>query len=170
MEHFLKYFLWFVEFVTCFLLVGVILLQKPRSHGAGMAFGAGVGESLFGAQTGNVLTKTTVILAIVFLANTTLLYMLGFRIQRSGRASVVDKVPARTAPARPGPSGGAEQPPLVPGPAGAETQPLVPAAPAGSAGPVTPVPSIPPAPAAPIEMPAIPAPAGGATPPPAPNK
>jgi protein translocase SecG subunit len=42
----------------------------------GMAFGAGVGESLFGAQVGNVLTRITIILGIVFLVNTTLLGLL----------------------------------------------------------------------------------------------
>jgi preprotein translocase subunit SecG len=73
----LTYLLVFVEVVCSLLLVGVILLQKTKGQGVGMAFGAGMGESLFGSQVGNVLTRTTVILAIVFLVNTTLLAVVG---------------------------------------------------------------------------------------------
>jgi preprotein translocase subunit SecG len=41
-----------------------------------MAFGAGAGESLFGARAGNVLSKATVTLGIVFMANTLVLGVL----------------------------------------------------------------------------------------------
>ena len=53
-------FLYFVEVVVCFLLGGVILLQKPKDGGMGGIIGGGMGEALFGAQMGNVLTKTTI--------------------------------------------------------------------------------------------------------------
>jgi preprotein translocase subunit SecG len=62
-----------VEVLSCFLLIGLILLQKSKSEGLGMAFGAGAGESLFGARAGNVLSKATVFLGIVFMANSLLL-------------------------------------------------------------------------------------------------
>lgn len=65
-----------VEIITALLLIGVILIQRTKGQGMGMAFGAGVGESLFGAQVGNVLTKITIILGVVFLVNTTLLGLL----------------------------------------------------------------------------------------------
>ena len=65
-----------VEIVTCLLLIGVILLQKTKSEGLGLAFGSGMGETLFGSRAGNVLTKITVILGLVFLANTAFLGML----------------------------------------------------------------------------------------------
>ena len=58
-----------IEVVTALLLVGIILLQKSKGEGLGLAFGAGAGESLFGARAGNVLTRATVILGIVFMAN-----------------------------------------------------------------------------------------------------
>lgn len=92
----LRYFLLVIEAVCCLLLIGVILLQRSKGQGLGLAFGAGVGESLFGAQLGNVLTKTTVILAIIFLVNTTILSLLGF-----GRRpkSVADTIPATAPPA-----------------------------------------------------------------------
>lgn len=88
----LTYLLVFVEILTCFLLIGVILLQRSRSGGgAGMAFGAGMGESLFGAQAGNVLTKTTVVLGVIFLVNTTVLAMIG-AVDREH--SVADRLPS----------------------------------------------------------------------------
>ena len=66
-------FLYVLEVVVCFLLGGVILLQKPKEGGLGVSFGGGMGEALFGAQMGNVLTKGTIILGTVFLLNTLLL-------------------------------------------------------------------------------------------------
>lgn len=63
-----------------------------------MAFGAGMGETLFGSHIGNVLTKTTIILGIVFLVNTTVLAILGSK-SNSGISSVTDSVPVAAAPA-----------------------------------------------------------------------
>lgn len=85
----LRYLLLFVEVLVCFLLIGAILLQKSKSQGAGMMFGSGVGESLFGGQVGNVLTKVTVILAAIFLLTTTALAFLG---ANRSRASIVDGI------------------------------------------------------------------------------
>jgi preprotein translocase subunit SecG len=73
---FLKTLFIVVEVLCSLLLIGIILLQKSKSEGLGMAFGAGAGESLFGARAGNVLSKATVVLGIVFLANTLLLGVL----------------------------------------------------------------------------------------------
>jgi preprotein translocase subunit SecG len=41
------------------LMVLVILMQRPKSEGLGAAFGGGVTENIFGAQTTNVLVKFT---------------------------------------------------------------------------------------------------------------
>jgi len=73
---FLKTLLIVVEVLSCLLLIGLILLQKSKSEGLGLAFGAGAGESLFGARAGNVLSKATVIIGIAFLANTLVLGVL----------------------------------------------------------------------------------------------
>lgn len=94
----IKYLLVTVEIVACVLLIGVILIQRSKSQGMGMAFGAGMGEALFGAQVGNVLTRTTVILAIIFLVNTTLLAILGSARRSSSVADAYDGVPAGPAP------------------------------------------------------------------------
>ena len=57
------------EAFVCFLLIGIVLLQKSTGDGNGLSFGSGA-ESVFGAQTGNVLTRSTVVLAVLFLVNT----------------------------------------------------------------------------------------------------
>ena len=62
--------------ISSLLLIGVILLQRSKGEGLGLAFGASTGESLFGARAGNVLTKITVILGIVFMASALLLGVL----------------------------------------------------------------------------------------------
>jgi preprotein translocase subunit SecG len=48
------------------LMLLVILMQRPKSEGLGAAFGGGVTENIFGAQTTNVLTKITGWLAAFF--------------------------------------------------------------------------------------------------------
>jgi preprotein translocase subunit SecG len=88
---FVKGFLVVVEVLSCLLLLGVILLQKSKGQGVGLAFGAAMGETLFGARAGNVLTRATVVLAIVFLVNTALLAMVGSRARGAGD-SVTDAV------------------------------------------------------------------------------
>lgn len=93
--QFLVYFLYALELVLCLLLAVVILLQKPKEGGLGVSFGGGMGEALFGAQMGNVLTKTTVILGAAFLLNTLILSGLTSRAIDSRMERV------RSAPAAP---------------------------------------------------------------------
>ena len=69
-------------------LIGLILLQKSKDGGLGLAFGSGSNDSLFGARAGNVLTKVTVGIGIVFLVNTLILGML---FAGSANTSLVDK-------------------------------------------------------------------------------
>src|SRR6266853_1191021 len=52
------------------LMVLVILMQRPKSEGLGAAFGGGVTENIFGAQTTNVLVKFTGWLTVIFFALT----------------------------------------------------------------------------------------------------
>jgi len=67
------YLLIVVEVLVGLMLIGVILLQRSKDQGLGLAFGAGMGESLFGSQAVNVLVRITVILAAVFFLNTMVL-------------------------------------------------------------------------------------------------
>ena len=53
--------------VDCLILVLLVLMQLPKKEaGAGLAFGAGATDALFGAGSGNFLTKATKYSAIVF--------------------------------------------------------------------------------------------------------
>ena len=63
------------EAIVCFLLIGIVLIQKSTGDGNGLSFGSGA-ESVFGAQTGNILTRGTVVLAVLFLVNTLVLCIL----------------------------------------------------------------------------------------------
>ena len=65
-----------LEAACCLALIGLVLLQKSKSEGLGMAFGGGGNDSLLGARAGNVLTKATVIIGCLFLVNTLILGML----------------------------------------------------------------------------------------------
>lgn len=139
---FLLYLLAFVEMLISFLLISTILIQKTKAQGAGLAFGASMGESLFGSQAGNFLTRTTVVLAILFLLNTIALGMIGVRRTSN---SVVDRVaPAKEAvtPApKPQPAAPAPAPAAAPD-FGAPVQAPAPAA-AAPVAPVTPPPAAP---------------------------
>lgn len=59
--------------LVCLLIVFVVLMQRPRSEGLGAAFGGGVTDNIFGAQTTHVLAKVTTWLAVAFFAITLLL-------------------------------------------------------------------------------------------------
>jgi preprotein translocase subunit SecG len=55
-----------LEVIVALLMMLVILMQRPKSEGLGAAFGGGVTENIFGAQTTNVLTSVTTWLATIF--------------------------------------------------------------------------------------------------------
>src|SRR4029077_15777148 len=48
-----------IDMLVAVLMTFVILMQRPKSEGLGAAFGGGVTENIFGAQTTNVLVKFT---------------------------------------------------------------------------------------------------------------
>ena len=55
-------------------LIGFVLIQHGKGADAGAAFGSGASATVFGSQgSGNFLTKTTTVLAFIFLANSLLL-------------------------------------------------------------------------------------------------
>ena len=57
-----------VLLLDCFVLVLLVLIQLPKKEaGAGIAFGAGTADALFGAGSGNALTKITKYAATIFL-------------------------------------------------------------------------------------------------------
>ena len=52
--------------VSALLLMAVVLIQDDQGGGIGAMFGGGSGTP-FGARTGNVLTRLTTVLAVIFL-------------------------------------------------------------------------------------------------------
>ena len=65
-----------IHVLVCLLMVGVVLMQRPKNEGLGAAFGGGMTENIFGAQTTHVLQKFTVWLGIFFFVITLILAML----------------------------------------------------------------------------------------------
>ena len=64
---FLIGFLTFILIVDCLLLILLVLIQLPKKEaGAGLAFGGSATDALFGAGTGNVLTKVTKYATVAF--------------------------------------------------------------------------------------------------------
>lgn len=103
MEIFIRLLMGF-EAVVCLLLIGIVLIQRSKGQGMGLNFGGGA-EAVFGAQMGNVLTRTTVILGIIFIVNTTLLVILRPAAKSASIAEQVTpiappptEVPSATAP------------------------------------------------------------------------
>ena len=59
--------------IVCLLMIFAVLMQRPKQEGLGAAFGGGITDQVWGAQTTNVLQKATVILAITFFVITLIL-------------------------------------------------------------------------------------------------
>lgn len=74
--------------LVCLLMVFVILMQRSKQEGIGAAFGAGMTESVFGADTGNILSKTTVWCAVLFFAITLTLSAISANKYRKGAAGL----------------------------------------------------------------------------------
>jgi protein translocase SecG subunit len=79
-------FLTFILVVNCLFLMLLVLVQLPKKEaGSGLAFGAGATDALFGAGSGNALTKMTKYTATTFLALALVLTVLNS--QRHERSS-----------------------------------------------------------------------------------
>src|SRR5471032_2498293 len=74
-----------VMVLNCAVLILLILVQLPKKDaGAGLAFGGGAADALFGAGSGNALTKITKYATIVFFA---LALVIGVLQDRSHQAN-----------------------------------------------------------------------------------
>jgi preprotein translocase subunit SecG len=82
--------------IVCVLLTLVVLMQRPKNEGLGAAFGSGVTENIFGAQTATVLTKATVYLGCIFFAVTLLLTVLTARQSVERRVGVLENEVRKT--------------------------------------------------------------------------
>lgn len=75
-----------VMVLDCIILVFLVLMQLPKKEaGAGLAFGGGATDALFGAGSGNFLTKTTKWTAGIFFALALMLSLLqSYRAHQPG--------------------------------------------------------------------------------------
>jgi preprotein translocase subunit SecG len=125
--------------LVALLMVLVILMQRPKSEGLGAAFGGGVTENIFGAQTTNVLVKFTGWLAGIFFALTFVLSIL-YSHKTSRDTGLRNELLKQQSAAQPAASAAPVNPkaPAVPAPGA----PVVPAASAGPNASATTTPPI----------------------------
>jgi preprotein translocase subunit SecG len=78
--------------LNCLLLILLVLIQLPKKDaGAGMAFGGGAADALFGAGSGNALTKITKWATVIFFAMALLLGYLEDQLHNKSSASEFEK-------------------------------------------------------------------------------
>ena len=127
------------------LMVLVILMQRPKSEGLGAAFGGGVTENIFGAQTTNVLVKFTTWLAGIFFALTFAISILNAHRSTADSAFRRELMKNQAAPpTSPAPAAAKSSPVSSPATTPTQTSPGVSPAPDSGAG-VLPAGSAPPA-------------------------
>lgn len=81
-------FLTFFLILDCVFLVFLVLLQLPKKEaGAGVAFGGGATDALFGAGSGNMLTKITKWSAGIFFGLCLVLAVMSGRQARNNSVS-----------------------------------------------------------------------------------
>jgi preprotein translocase subunit SecG len=136
--------------LVALLMVLVILMQRPKSEGLGAAFGAGVTENIFGAQTTNVLVKFTGWLAGFFFALTFALSIL-YAHRNAGNSTLRRELLKQQTAAQPSPGATAAQ--ASPAPAAAQS-PANTASPATSPAPDSGVGVLPPGQTTPAASPA----------------
>jgi len=112
-----------IQIIICVALVGVILLQ--RSEGGALGMGGSTGSLMTARGAGNLLTRTTAILATIFFIVSGGLTIAGNMAR--GRASVVDRLemekldpsllgPQAAQPTAPPPAAAVEGAPAAPAP------------------------------------------------------
>jgi len=103
-----------VHLFLAMALVGVILLQKSEGGALGMGGGGGMGGFLSARGAANLLTRTTAILATLFIITSLSLAIISSSKRTAQPRSIVDP-PGRSGPATPGPA--APEKPAAPAPA-----------------------------------------------------
>src|SRR5438477_1683748 len=85
--------------IDCVILVFLVLLQLPKKEaGAGVAFGGGATDALFGAGSGNMLTKITKWVAGIFFALCLVLAMYSSnQARQSGAKSLQEELQSKQA-------------------------------------------------------------------------
>ena len=83
----------FFLIVNCAVLILLVLVQLPKKDaGAGLAFGGGAADALFGAGSGNALTKITKYSTIIFFALALLIGVLQDRSHQGNTSAFVNQL------------------------------------------------------------------------------
>jgi protein translocase SecG subunit len=119
----------FLLIVNCGILVLLILVQLPKKDaGAGLAFGGGTADALFGAGSGNALTKITKWATVAFILLAVILGSLETRMSHGNQSEFEN---------------GVEQQQQMQAPAMPEVAPQTPPRPASSASSPSAAPAMP---------------------------
>ncbi len=95
----------FAIIIICLMLIGLVLIQLPKKDaGAGLAFGSGAADALFGAGSGNALTGITKWVVVAFLLLALLLGYLQDSLHSKGDASTFMKEVQQKQAAAPAPA------------------------------------------------------------------
>ncbi len=124
-----------IELFVTLALIGIVLIQRSEGGGLGIGGGQGMGSFMGGRGTANLLTRTTAILAAVFMGLALVLAILGRGGNPTSILNVPPPPPAHTATAPAAPHPGA---PLAPLPAAPLT-------------PINPLPAVPTTPSVPTK-------------------
>lgn len=109
----------FILILVSLFLVMVVLMQKSKDGGMGATLGGGAAEQAFGAETGNVLSRSTIVAAIAFFVLAFALYLGRVYQTRAARHADQNALPALgvTAPATTAPAAGTTAAPATTVPA-----------------------------------------------------
>ena len=91
----------FVLILVSLFIVLVVLAQKSKDGGMGAALGGGAAEAAFGAETGNVLSKSTIYAAVLFFVLAFALYLGRIYESKHAAAAAGSALPTIAAPAAP---------------------------------------------------------------------
>jgi preprotein translocase subunit SecG len=120
----LRNVLTFVQLISAFAIVGLVLLQRGKGADAGAGFGAGASGTVFGARGATTaLSRATAIFAAIFMLNSLALAYVGSRpVTAETQRSILDEAAekSKTVPALPGTTLPAAPPASGPTPAPAQ--------------------------------------------------
>ena len=90
----LQTFLFVLQIIVAVTLIVFVLIQHGKGADTGAAFGSGASSTVFGSRgSGNFLTRTTMVLAVIFLGNSLFLSYLSTQMVRN-QGSLLDEEPA----------------------------------------------------------------------------
>ncbi len=89
-----------LQVFVCIALIGIVLIQRSEGGGLGIGTSQGMGAFMSGRGTANLLTRTTAILAGVFLALS--LTMAVLNRGTTGAGNSILSMPQTSPPAMPG--------------------------------------------------------------------